>query len=188
MVVPQYGHIVVAQQENHAYSQLTGCATAPYINGTPVANGMLMNDDSGLFHPGEANCFALFGGKDYSITAKDPRVTATGPGPTANPSPDTWIRRTRITATRPGNRSPRSEYRRCPARPNLVRLSRYRMALIRGETDTARTCLPAPSDDQPRLRSHTSTRWFNGAVDASRLQATAAAGPMPREITSFSPD
>jgi len=79
MVVPQYGHIVVAQQENHAYSQLTGCATAPYINGTPVANGMLMNDDSGLFHPGEANCFALFGGKDYSITAKDPRVTATGP-------------------------------------------------------------------------------------------------------------
>jgi len=65
--VPTPDHVVVAVFENHAYSQVIGNSSAPYI--TSLANGGA--NFSNFFaetHPSEPNYFAMFSGSTQGIT------------------------------------------------------------------------------------------------------------------------
>ncbi|WP_030234802.1 alkaline phosphatase family protein [Streptomyces sp. NRRL S-350] len=60
--LPTPDHVVVVVMENHAYSQVIGSSSAPYINNTLKAGGADLTQSYGITHPSEPNYYALFSG------------------------------------------------------------------------------------------------------------------------------
>jgi phosphatidylinositol-3-phosphatase len=65
--VPTPDHTVVVVMENHAYSQIIGSASAPYINSLK-SGGALLTASYAITHPSQPNYFALFSGSTQGIT------------------------------------------------------------------------------------------------------------------------
>jgi phosphatidylinositol-3-phosphatase len=65
--VPRFDHVVIVIEENHAYSQIIGSASAPYINAL-AAGGALMTQSFALTHPSQPNYVALFSGSTQGVT------------------------------------------------------------------------------------------------------------------------
>ncbi|MEU3844258.1 alkaline phosphatase family protein [Streptomyces sp. NPDC028635] len=66
--VPSPDHVVVVVFENHAYSQVIGSSSAPYLNNTLKAGGANLTQSYGETHPSQPNYFALFSGSTQGIT------------------------------------------------------------------------------------------------------------------------
>ncbi|MER8014382.1 alkaline phosphatase family protein [Streptomyces griseoluteus] len=65
--VPTPDHTVVVVFENHAYSQVIGSSSAPYINALRTG-GANLTASYGETHPSQPNYFALFSGSTQGIT------------------------------------------------------------------------------------------------------------------------
>ncbi|MFE9094339.1 alkaline phosphatase family protein [Streptomyces sp. NPDC007264] len=65
--VPSPDHVVVVVMENHAYSQVIGSSSAPYINSLK-SGGANLTQSYGITHPSQPNYFALFSGSTQGIT------------------------------------------------------------------------------------------------------------------------
>ncbi|MFG2696113.1 alkaline phosphatase family protein [Kitasatospora sp. NPDC048407] len=66
--LPAPDHVIVVVMENHAYSQVIGSSSAPYLNGTLVAGGANLTQSYGLTHPSEPNYYMLFSGSNQGRT------------------------------------------------------------------------------------------------------------------------
>ncbi|MFJ8136111.1 alkaline phosphatase family protein [Streptomyces sp. NPDC096013] len=66
--VPTPDHVVVVVMENHAYSQVIGSSSAPYINSL-ATGGAALTQSYGITHPSQPNYFALFSGSTQGITS-----------------------------------------------------------------------------------------------------------------------
>ncbi|MER5636606.1 alkaline phosphatase family protein [Kitasatospora sp. NPDC002227] len=66
--LPTPDHVVVVVMENHAYSQIIGSSSAPYINNTLKAGGGNLTNSFGITHPSEPNYYALFSGSTQGRT------------------------------------------------------------------------------------------------------------------------
>ncbi|MFD7643742.1 alkaline phosphatase family protein [Kitasatospora sp. NPDC059795] len=66
--LPSPDHVVVVVMENHAYSQVIGSSSAPYLNGTLKAGGADLAQSYGLTHPSEPNYYMLFSGSNQGRT------------------------------------------------------------------------------------------------------------------------
>ncbi|WP_441249737.1 alkaline phosphatase family protein [Kitasatospora sp. McL0602] len=66
--LPTPDHLVVVVMENHAYSQVIGSSSAPYINNTLKAGGANLTNSFGTTHPSEPNYYALFSGSTQGRT------------------------------------------------------------------------------------------------------------------------
>jgi phospholipase C len=65
--VPTPAHVVVVMMENHAYSQIIGSSSAPYINSLKSGGGLLTASYA-ITHPSQPNYFAIFSGATQGIT------------------------------------------------------------------------------------------------------------------------
>ncbi|WP_031078498.1 alkaline phosphatase family protein [Streptomyces sp. NRRL WC-3742] len=65
--LPAPDHIVVVVMENHAYKQVIGSSSAPYINGTLVAGGGTLSQSYALTHPSQPNYYMLFSGSSQGV-------------------------------------------------------------------------------------------------------------------------
>jgi acid phosphatase len=64
--IPQYDHVVIVMEENHAYHQLIGSPNAPYI--TELAKtGVLCSNAHGIGHPSQPNYLVLFSGSTQGV-------------------------------------------------------------------------------------------------------------------------
>jgi phosphatidylinositol-3-phosphatase len=66
--VPTPDHTVVVVMENHAYSQVIGSSSAPYINSLKNG-GANLTASYGITHPSQPNYFTLFSGDTQGITS-----------------------------------------------------------------------------------------------------------------------
>lgn len=66
--LPAPDHVVVVVLENHAYTQVIGSSSAPYINNTLAAGGATLTQSFGLTHPSEPNYYQLFSGSNQGRT------------------------------------------------------------------------------------------------------------------------
>ncbi|MFE2410879.1 alkaline phosphatase family protein [Kitasatospora sp. NPDC059408] len=66
--LPTPDHIVVVVMENHAYSQVVGSSSAPYVNNTLVAGGATLTQSYALTHPSQPNYYMLFSGSSQGVT------------------------------------------------------------------------------------------------------------------------
>ncbi|HKI77458.1 MAG TPA: alkaline phosphatase family protein [Ignavibacteriaceae bacterium] len=67
--LPKPSHIVIVIEENHAYSDIIGNSSAPYING--LVNGSLSSlftQSYGITHPSQPNYLLLFSGDNQGVT------------------------------------------------------------------------------------------------------------------------
>ena len=65
--IPQYDHVIIVMEENHAYHEIIGSANAPYINGL-VKDGVLFTNSHGIGHPSQPNYLALFSGSTQGVS------------------------------------------------------------------------------------------------------------------------
>nr|WP_198955495.1 MULTISPECIES: alkaline phosphatase family protein [unclassified Frankia] len=65
--LPTPDHVVVVVLENHAYSQVIGSSSAPYINSLKTG-GANLTASYGITHPSQPNYMALFSGGTQGIT------------------------------------------------------------------------------------------------------------------------
>ncbi|MFC5908862.1 alkaline phosphatase family protein [Streptacidiphilus monticola] len=65
--VPTPDHVVVVVMENHAYSQIIGSSSAPYINSL-ASGGANLTASYAITHPSQPNYYALFSGSTQGIT------------------------------------------------------------------------------------------------------------------------
>ncbi|MCD9141224.1 alkaline phosphatase family protein [Streptomyces albireticuli] len=65
--VPTPDHVVVVVFENHAYGQVIGTSSAPYINSL-VAGGADLTSSYAETHPSQPNYYALFSGDTQDVT------------------------------------------------------------------------------------------------------------------------
>jgi len=68
--IPQYDHVVVVIEENHAYHEIIGSANAPYINEL-AKGGVLFSNSHGIGHPSQPNYLALFSGSTQGVTSDE---------------------------------------------------------------------------------------------------------------------
>ncbi|RKE21738.1 alkaline phosphatase family protein [Streptomyces sp. TLI_171] len=66
--LPAPDHVIVVVMENHAYSQVVGSFSAPYLNNTIKAGGANLTQSYGLTHPSEPNYYMLFSGSNQGRT------------------------------------------------------------------------------------------------------------------------
>lgn len=71
--IPQPDHIVICVLENHAYQQVIGSTSAPYINHLSSV-GANMVEFYGLTHPSQPNYLLLFSGDNQGCTTDNPPV------------------------------------------------------------------------------------------------------------------
>jgi hypothetical protein len=64
--IPQYSHVVVVIEENHAYHQMIGSANAPYLNQL-AKGGVLFTNSHGIGHPSQPNYLVLFSGSTQGV-------------------------------------------------------------------------------------------------------------------------
>ncbi|MFZ0216921.1 MAG: alkaline phosphatase family protein [Candidatus Dormiibacterota bacterium] len=78
--MPAYRHVFLILMENHGYPSIVGSPSAPYINGTLIADGALAANYHAITHPSLPNYVALTAGQTAGIhTDCNP-----GPGCTAD--------------------------------------------------------------------------------------------------------
>jgi len=77
-VVPRPDHVVIVMEENHAYSQIIGSSSAPYINQL-ARQGALFTNSFALTHPSQPNYLALFSGSTQGVTSDSCPQTFAGP-------------------------------------------------------------------------------------------------------------
>lgn len=65
--LPAPDHIVVVVFENHAYNQVIGSSSAPYINSLKTGGANLTNS-FGVTHPSQPNYMQLFSGSNQGVT------------------------------------------------------------------------------------------------------------------------
>jgi hypothetical protein len=65
--VPTPDHVVVVVMENHAYGQIIGSSSAPYINSLK-SGGAVLTASYAITHPSQPNYFTLFSGSTQGIT------------------------------------------------------------------------------------------------------------------------
>ena len=65
--VPAPDHVVVVVMENHAYSQVIGSSSAPYINSLRTG-GAVLTESYAQTHPSQPNYYALFSGSTQGVT------------------------------------------------------------------------------------------------------------------------
>ncbi|MGY6025210.1 alkaline phosphatase family protein [Streptomyces spinosirectus] len=65
--VPTPDHVVVVVMENHAYSQVIGSSSAPYINSLK-SGGAVLTQSYAQTHPSQPNYYALFSGSTQGVT------------------------------------------------------------------------------------------------------------------------
>jgi phosphatidylinositol-3-phosphatase len=65
--VPRFDHIVVVVLENHAYSQIVGSSSAPYLNSLADRAAVLTRSYA-ITHPSQPNYLALFSGSTQGLT------------------------------------------------------------------------------------------------------------------------
>jgi acid phosphatase len=76
--VPTPDHVVVVVMENHAYSQIIGSSSAPYLNSL-ATGGANFTQSFAVTHPSEPNYLALFSGSTQGITDDScPHTFSTG--------------------------------------------------------------------------------------------------------------
>ncbi len=76
--VPRFSHIVVVMLENHAYSEIVGSGSAPFINSL-ARSGAVMTQSYAITHPSEPNYLALFSGSTQGLTNDACPVRYSGP-------------------------------------------------------------------------------------------------------------
>lgn len=76
--LPQPDHVVIVMEENHAYAQIIGSSSAPYIN-TLATQGALFTSSYGISHPSQPNYVALFSGSTQGLTDDSCPHTFSGP-------------------------------------------------------------------------------------------------------------
>jgi len=64
--LPKPAHIIIVMEENHAYDDIIGSPSAPYINGLAQA-GALFTDSHAVTHPSQPNYLELFSGSTQGI-------------------------------------------------------------------------------------------------------------------------
>jgi acid phosphatase len=64
--VPRPDHVVIVIEENHAYSQIIGSASAPYMNSL-ASQGAVLTNSHAITHPSEPNYLALFAGSTFGL-------------------------------------------------------------------------------------------------------------------------
>src|SRR5450432_2493938 len=75
---PRPDHFVIVMEENHAYSQVIGSSSAPYINAL-AQQGALFTNSYGVTHPSQPNYLALFSGSTQGLTDDSCPQTFAGP-------------------------------------------------------------------------------------------------------------
>jgi hypothetical protein len=65
--LPTPDHVVVVVMENHAYSQVIGSSSAPYLNSL-AQGGATLTASYGITHPSQPNYYALFSGSTQGVT------------------------------------------------------------------------------------------------------------------------
>ena len=65
--VPSPAHTIVVIMENHAYSQVIGSSSAPYINSLKTG-GANLSQSFAITHPSQPNYYALFSGSTQGVT------------------------------------------------------------------------------------------------------------------------
>jgi hypothetical protein len=68
--IPEYKHVIIVMEENHAYHQVIGSVNAPYINKL-AKYGVLFTDSHGIGHPSQPNYLALFSGSTQGVTGDE---------------------------------------------------------------------------------------------------------------------
>jgi hypothetical protein len=68
--IPQYDHVIIVMEENHAYHEIIGSDNAPYINQL-AKNGVLFTNSYAIGHPSQPNYLALFSGSTQGVTGDD---------------------------------------------------------------------------------------------------------------------
>ena len=76
--IPRPNHVVIVMEENHAYSQIIGSSSAPYINQL-AQQGALFTNSFALAHPSQPNYLALFSGSTQGLTSDSCPHTFSGP-------------------------------------------------------------------------------------------------------------
>ncbi|MFF4289695.1 alkaline phosphatase family protein [Streptomyces sp. NPDC001633] len=66
--LPTPDHVVVVVFENHAYEQVIGSSSAPYLNNTLKAGGANLTNSFALTHPSQPNYLDLFSGATQGVT------------------------------------------------------------------------------------------------------------------------
>src|SRR5205085_8731575 len=65
--IPTPDHVVIVMEENHAYNEIIGSPSAPYINNL-AAQGALMTNSFAITHPSEPNYLDIYSGSNQGIT------------------------------------------------------------------------------------------------------------------------
>jgi len=68
--IPQYDHVIVVMEENHAYHEVIGSDNAAYINHL-AKDGVLFSNSHGIGHPSQPNYLALFSGSTQGVTGDE---------------------------------------------------------------------------------------------------------------------
>jgi acid phosphatase len=68
--IPQYDHVIIVMEENHAFYQIIGSANAPFINHL-AKDGVLFTNSHAIGHPSQPNYLALFSGSTQGISGDD---------------------------------------------------------------------------------------------------------------------
>src|SRR5262249_48592684 len=66
--LPTPDHVVMGIEENHAYSQIIGASTAPYINSL-AQQGALFTQSFAITHPSQPNYLDIFSGSNQGVTS-----------------------------------------------------------------------------------------------------------------------
>jgi hypothetical protein len=61
-------HVIVVMEENHAFSEIIGSSSAPYINGL-AQQGALFTQSFAVEHPSQPNYLDLFSGSNQGVTS-----------------------------------------------------------------------------------------------------------------------
>src|SRR5262249_1823939 len=65
--VPRFDHVVIVIEENHAYSQIIGSPSAPYIKSLAPGAALPLHSHART-HPSQPNYVALFSGSTQGVT------------------------------------------------------------------------------------------------------------------------
>lgn len=74
---PTPAHTVVVILENHDYSQFVGNPSAPFINNTLIAQGLLYTNSNAIEHPSQPNYLDLFSGSNQGVSISNATPTNT---------------------------------------------------------------------------------------------------------------
>jgi len=66
-VLPRPNHVLIVIEENHAYSEIIGSSSAPYINSL-ASQGAVLTNSHAVTHPSEPNYLALFAGSTFGLS------------------------------------------------------------------------------------------------------------------------